>query len=106
MIDQSLTAVFAALADPTRRAIIARLADGEATAGELAQPFGISKPAISKHLKVLEQAKLIVRRKDAQWHRFQLQSDSLRAASDWIAQYRRFWDDRLDELADYLDTNP
>jgi DNA-binding transcriptional ArsR family regulator len=105
MIDQALTAVFAALADPTRRAIIARLADGEATAGELAHPFGISKPAISKHLKVLEQANLIARRKDAQWHRFRLRSDSLRAASDWIAQYRRFWDERLDALADYLDTN-
>ena len=98
-----LNAIFAALADPTRRAIIERLAAGEASAGELAEPFGISKPAISKHLKVLEKANLIVRTKHAQWHRFQLQSDTLKTASDWIAQYRRFWEDRLDALAKYLD---
>jgi len=102
MIDKQLTSVFAALADPTRRAIIKRLAIGEASAGQLAEPFGISKPAISKHLKVLENANLIVRKKDAQWHRFQLQSDSLKVASDWIAQYRRYWEDQLDALSDYL----
>jgi DNA-binding transcriptional ArsR family regulator len=106
MIDKELTTVFAALADPTRRAIIKRLASGEASAGELAEPFGISKPAISKHLKALEKANLIVRKKDAQWHRFQLRSDSLKAASDWIAQYREFWEDRLDALADYLNESP
>jgi DNA-binding transcriptional ArsR family regulator len=102
MIDKQLTSVFAALADPTRRAIIERLALGEASAGQLAEPFGISKPAISKHLKVLENANLIVRKKDAQWHRFQLQSDSLKVASDWIDRYQKFWEDQLDALSDYL----
>jgi DNA-binding transcriptional ArsR family regulator len=106
MITSDLTSIFAALADPTRRAIIEKLASGEATAGQLAEPFGISKPAISKHLKVLENANLIVRKKDAQWHLFQLQSDSLKVASDWIAQYREFWEDRLDALAEYLNNNP
>jgi DNA-binding transcriptional ArsR family regulator len=103
---KDLTAIFAALADPTRRAIIERLASGEASAGELAEPFGISKPAISKHLKVLENANLIVRNKDAQWHRFQLQSDSLRHASEWIARYRQFWEDQFDALAQYLNNHP
>ena len=102
MITKNLTSIFAALADPTRRAILERLALGEASAGQLAEPFGISKPAISKHLKVLENANLIVRKKDAQWHRFQLQSDSLKLASDWIARYRQFWEDQFDALADYL----
>ena len=102
MIDKQLTSVFAALADPTRRTIIERLALGEASAGQLAEPFGISKPAISKHLKVLENANLIVRKKDAQWHRFQLQSDSLKVASDWIDRYQKFWEDQLDALSDYL----
>ena len=105
MITQDLTSIFAALADPTRRAIIERLSIGEASAGQLAEPFGISKPAISKHLKVLENANLIVRKKDAQWHRFQLQSDSLKLASDWIARYRQFWEDQFDALADYLNKN-
>jgi DNA-binding transcriptional ArsR family regulator len=105
MADRQLNSVFAALADPTRRAIIERLALGEATAGELAEPFGISKPAISKHLKVLENANLIVRKKDAQWRLFELQSESLRVASDWIARYRKFWEDQLDALADYLNEN-
>ena len=102
MIDKQLTSVFAALADPTRRAIIEKLASGEASAGQLAEPFGISKPAISKHLKVLENADLIVRKKDAQWHRFQLQSDSLKLASSWIARYQKFWEDQLDALSEYL----
>jgi DNA-binding transcriptional ArsR family regulator len=105
MITKDLTSIFAALADPTRRAIIERLALGEASAGQLAEPFGISKPAISKHLKVLENANLIVRKKDAQWHRFQLQSDSLKLASDWIARYRQFWEDQFDALAEYLNKN-
>ena len=103
MADQKLNSVFAALADPTRRAIIERLALGEASAGELAEPFGISKPAISKHLKVLENANLIVRKKEAQWRLFELQSDTLRVASDWIDRYRKFWEGQLDALADYLD---
>ena len=102
MNSEQLTSVFAALADPTRRAIVVRLASGEASAGELAEPFGISKPAISKHLKVLEKAQIIVRKKDAQWHRFQLKSDSLKIASDWIDQYRLFWEDQLDALSQYL----
>ena len=98
-----LTATFSALADPTRRAILERLGRGEASAGELAEPFGISKPAISKHLKVLENAKLIVRKKDAQWRRCQLQPGALKAASDWIAQYQRFWESQFDALAEYLE---
>jgi len=104
MDELKLTSIFSALADPTRRAIIARLSSGEASAGELAAPFGISRPAISKHLKVLENANLIVRKKDAQWHRFQLQSETLDAASDWIAKYREFWEDRLEALDVYLKT--
>ena len=106
MITKNLTSIFAALADPTRRAILERLALGEASAGQLAEPFGISKPAISKHLKVLENANLIVRKKDAQWHRFQLQSDSLKVASDWIARYQKFWEDQLDALSEYLNNKP
>ena len=102
MDSEQLTSVFAALADPTRRAIVERLASGEASAGELAEPFGISKPAISKHLKVLEKAQLIVRKKDAQWHRFQLKSDSLKIAADWIDRYRLFWEDQLEALSQYL----
>ena len=105
MVTNDLTSIFAALADPTRRAILERLAVGEASAGQLAEPFGISKPAISKHLKVLENAKLIVRKKDAQWHRFQLRSESLKAASDWIARYQQYWEDQFDALAEYLDKN-
>jgi DNA-binding transcriptional ArsR family regulator len=105
MAEKRLNSVFAALADPTRRAIIERLALGEASAGELAEPFGISKPAISRHLKVLENANLIVRKKDAQWRLFELQSESLRVASDWIARYRKFWEEQLDALADYLNKN-
>ena len=102
MTSKNLSIIFSALADPTRRAIIERLAGGEASAGELAEPFGISKPAISKHLKVLEKANLIVRKTDAQWRRFELQLDSLKAASDWIARYRQFWEEQFDALAQYL----
>jgi DNA-binding transcriptional ArsR family regulator len=105
MITKDLTSIFAALADPTRRAIIERLALVEASAGQLAEPFGISKPAISKHLKVLENANLIVRKKDAQWHRFQLQSDSLKLASDWIARYKKYWEGQFDSLSEYLNEN-
>jgi DNA-binding transcriptional ArsR family regulator len=102
MTDQQLSSIFSALSDPTRRAIIEKLAHGEATAGELAAPFGISKPAISKHLKVLEKANLIERKKEAQWHRFHLRSESLRMASEWIARYRRFWEDQLDALTQFI----
>jgi len=104
MADKTLSTIFAALADPTRRAIIERLARGEASAGQLAEPFGISKPAISKHLKILENANLIIRQKDAQWHRFQLKSDALKSASDWITRYRTFWEDQLDALSDYFNS--
>ena len=103
MTPDQLNATFAALADPTRRAILERLAQGEASAGELAEPFGISKPAISKHLKVLEKARLIVRKREAQWRRCELQAEPLKAASDWLARYQRFWEGQLDALAKYLD---
>ena len=101
-----LSTTFAALADPTRRAILARLAEGEASVGELAAPFDMSLPAISKHLGVLERARLIRRRKDAQWRRCALRPDGLRAAADWIEQYERFWTESLDRLAEYLDNEP
>ena len=105
MDTQHLSTVFAALSDPTRRAIIERLASGSASAGELAEPFGISKPAISKHLKVLENANLILRTKEAQWHRFQLQPDTLQSASEWIDTYRQFWESQLDALSDFLNSS-
>ncbi len=99
----SLSATFAALADPTRRAILARLASGEATVGELAEPFQVSLPAISRHLKVLEKARLIVRQKDAQWRRCRIEAGPLRVAADWVTQYRDFWEDRFDALGEFLD---
>jgi len=99
-----LSTTFAALADPTRRAILARLAQGEASVGELAEPFEISLPAISRHLKVLEKARLIARERDAQWRRCRIEPEGLKAAADWVEQYRRFWEDRLDALADFLET--
>lgn len=102
MTPDQLTATFAALADPTRRAILERLAQSEASVGELAEPFGISMPAISKHLKVLEKADLISRHKDAQWRRCKLHAEPLRAASDWITQYQQFWEGQFDALANYL----
>lgn len=102
MTADHLSATFAALADPTRRAILARLAEGEASVGELAAPFAMSLPAISKHLGVLERARLIRRRKDAQWRRCALRPDGLRAADAWIRQYERFWTESLDRLADHL----
>lgn len=98
-----LSGTFAALADPTRRAILARLAEGPATVGELAQPFAISLPAVSRHLKVLETAGLIAREKQAQWRRCHLKSARLAEAADWIEQTRAFWEPRLDALARYLD---
>jgi DNA-binding transcriptional ArsR family regulator len=97
-----ISGVFAALADPTRRAILARLATGEATVNELAAPFPISMQAISKHLNVLERVGLIVRTKDAQWRRCKLDPAPLRDIAQWVEQYRRLWDERYDALDDYL----
>jgi DNA-binding transcriptional ArsR family regulator len=100
-IDQ-LSNVFSALADPTRRAILARLADGEATVNELAEPFPVSLQAISKHLKVLERAGLITRGRDAQWRPCRLEAGPLRGIAEWAEQYRRFWDERYERLDGYL----
>ena len=100
----TLDATFAALADPTRRAILARLATGEASVNELAQPFSISQPAVSRHLKVLEGAGLISRGRDAQWRPARIEAGPLKEIADWVEQYRRFWDARLDALDDYLKT--
>ena len=97
-----LDAVFGALADPTRRAILARLSTGVRSVGELAEPFAMSQPAISKHLKVLEKAGLVVRGKDAQWRPRSLQAEPLKEANAWLEQYRRIWEERLDRLEDYL----
>ncbi|HTD62623.1 MAG TPA: metalloregulator ArsR/SmtB family transcription factor [Gemmatimonadaceae bacterium] len=97
-----LSATFSALADPTRRAILSRLATGEASVTELAQPFAMSMPAISKHLKVLEHAGLIARGRDAQWRPCRLEAGPLRGIADWVEQYRRFWEGRFDRLDDYL----
>lgn len=102
MSTDPLSVTFAALADPTRRAILARLAQGEATVNELAQPFDISLPAVSKHLKVLERARLIVRGRNAQWRPCRLEADALKEATDWLEHYRQFWENSLDRLEDYL----
>jgi len=102
-METQLDATFAALADPTRRAILARLSLGEASVGELAEPFDMSLPAISRHLKVLESANLIHRKTDAQWRRCSLNPEGLKTASDWISDYRKFWEERLGALADYLE---
>jgi DNA-binding transcriptional ArsR family regulator len=101
MHDQ-LSSTFAALADPTRRAILARLALGETSVTELAKPFEMSMPAVSKHLKVLERAGLIARGREAQWRPCRLDAAPLRDAASWIEEYRRFWDQSLDRLEDYL----
>lgn len=95
---QKLNATFAALADPTRRAILARLASGERTVMELAKPFAVSQPAISKHLRVLERAGLITRGRDAQRRPCRLKAQPLKEATDWIGQYRRLWEQRFDQL--------
>lgn len=97
-----LSAKFAALADPTRRAILARLSEGEATVNELAQPFDISLPAVSKHLKVLEKAGLISRGKEAQWRPARLEPMAMRSIAEWLEHYRRYWDQSFDRLEDYL----
>jgi DNA-binding transcriptional ArsR family regulator len=98
----ALDATFAALADPTRRAILVRLSRGEASVTELAEPFDMTLPAISKHLKVLERAGLIVRSRDAQSRPCRLQPNALNGAADWIDRQRKLWEDRLDRLDDYL----
>ena len=97
-----LDSTFAALADPTRRAIVARLAAGDATVLELAAPFDISLPAVSRHLKVLERAGLIARGREAQWRPCRLEAGPLRDAADWLEYYRQFWEQSLDRLEDYL----
>jgi DNA-binding transcriptional ArsR family regulator len=97
-----LDAAFAALADPTRRAILARLALGESTVNELAEPFDMSLPGISKHLKVLENAGLITRSREAQRRPAKLEPETLKAVSEWVETYRRLWEQRFDRLDDYL----
>ena len=97
-----LSAKFAALADPTRRAILARLTLGEASVNELAEPFDMSLPAVSKHLKVLEKAGLISRGREAQWRPARLEPMALKSVADWIEHYRRFWDASFDRLDAYL----
>jgi DNA-binding transcriptional ArsR family regulator len=98
-----LSATLSALADPTRRAILARLSQGEATVNELAEPFEISLPAVSRHLKVLERAGLISRGRAAQWRPCKLEVQSLRAVDDWLSVYRRFWEQSFDRMAAYLE---
>ncbi|MGM9486824.1 ArsR/SmtB family transcription factor [Ideonella sp. YS5] len=106
LADDALSAAFAALADPTRRAILARLAQGHTHVGELAQPFAISAPAISRHLKVLQEAGLIEREVDARWRICHLRPQGLQAAHDWLAQYRAYWEASLDRLAELLENQP
>src|SRR6185369_10555338 len=102
MVPDPLSATFAALADPTRRAILARLALGEASVMELAKPFDMTLPAISKHLKVLERSRLIARGREAQRRPCRLEAAPLRDVADWVERYRRFWDESFDRLDDYL----
>ena len=102
MPSDQLSATFAALADPTRRAILARLASGEAAVMQLAEPFEMSLPAVSKHLKVLERAGLIARGREAQWRPARLEATPLKDVADWVERYRRHWEERLDRLDDYL----
>jgi DNA-binding transcriptional ArsR family regulator len=97
-----LDRTFSALADPTRRAILARLAAGEASVSTLAEPFDMSMPAVSKHLKVLERAGLVVRGKERQWRPARLEAGPLREVAEWTADYRRFWEERYDRLGEYL----
>lgn len=102
MSSDPLSLTLAALADPTRRAILARLSTGEATVNQLAEPFDMSLPAVSKHLKVLERAKLISRGRSAQWRPCRLEPEPLRAVDGWLGDYRSLWEHRLDRLEDYL----
>ena len=102
MSPDRLSTTYAALADPTRRAILARLASGEASVTELAEPFEMSLPAVSKHLKVLERAGLIARGRKAQWRPCRLKAGPLKDAADWLEHYRNFWEQSFDRLDDYL----
>jgi DNA-binding transcriptional ArsR family regulator len=102
MTPDHLSTTFAALADPTRRAILARLVAGEASVTALAEPFAMSLPAISKHLKVLERAGLIARGREAQWRPCRLEAGPLKDAAEWLEHYRRFWEESLDRLEHYL----
>ena len=104
MSTDRLSATFAALADPTRRAILARLALGQTSVSELAEPFDISLPAVSRHLKVLEHAGLIARGREAQWRPCRIELNALKGVDDWLEEYRRLWEQRLDRLEDYLRT--
>ena len=104
MTPDRLSATFSALADPTRRAILARLASGETSVTELAEPFDMSLPAISKHLKVLERAGLVARGREAQWRPCRLNAAPLKDAAHWVEHYRRFWEQSFDRLDDYLKT--
>lgn len=101
-VADQLSAVFAALADPTRRALLERLADGPATVSALAEPFDMSLAAVSKHLKVLQRAGLISRGRDAQWRPCSLEARPLEQASDWLGDYRRFWDAQFDQLEEHI----
>ena len=103
MTSDQLTTTFAALADPTRRAILARLASGECSVGELAAPFDMSMPAVSKHLRVLERAGLISQRREAQWRHCRIEAAPLKQVADWTEHYRRLWEARLDRLGAYLE---
>jgi DNA-binding transcriptional ArsR family regulator len=102
MTPDRLSSTFAALADPTRRAILARLVTGEASVTELAAPFQMTMPAVSKHLKVLERAGLIARGREAQWRPCRIEGEPLRDVAEWMEPYRRFWDESFDRLDDYL----
>ena len=102
MVSDPLSSTFAALADPTRRAILARLALGEASAGELARPFAMSGPAVTKHLKVLERAGLISRGREAQWRPCRIEAAALKNVDEWLERYRAFWEASFDRLDEYL----
>jgi DNA-binding transcriptional ArsR family regulator len=102
MVSEQLDRTFAALADPTRRAILARLAQGETSVKDLAQPFSMSAPAVTKHLKVLENAGLIERGKQAQWRPCRLNAEPLKQANNWLEEYRQFWEQSFDRLEAYL----
>jgi len=102
MASDRLSVTFAALADPTRRAILSRLASGEASVTELAKPFDLSLPGVSKHLKVLQRAGLVTQSRSAQWRPCRLEASRLKEASDWVGEYRRFWDESFERLDDVL----
>jgi DNA-binding transcriptional ArsR family regulator len=102
MIQDQLSSTFYALSDPTRRAILARLANGEASVTDLAKPFAMTMPAVTKHLKVLERAGLVSRSRQAQWRPCRLEAEPLKNVAEWVAQYRQFWEQSFDRLDDYL----